>query len=375
MIKKIIFITIILLIGVVFYLTTKEVGCLTINKNSCSDIELSEIEHLANNFTYKTENGKILNISNKNILDLESRVLYNIENSFQSTGDPVIDSILIDIKSKKRYNKKIENIFEFIYVTENAKKIKLLEERIEEIASIFKIDNINKKIKIFITDKNDKKHSLLNKKLLEYGCTYQDYLINVREPNKNYGAMVNYGLCRDEYIIILDLWQYKDSKTDSPATIIQTILDEFFTIMQFNNFLNDEYNSNRWFYEGSQQVPLYYYSLIDNVRFNDYNIMECSDIKINDFEREDFISGKEISCEHFIGLLAAKLIIANVGVERYLNFFEDNKTRYEDKFNKYFNINYNDFKEKVGIYHDFIKSDSKLIKKDDYNKLVVKLRF
>jgi len=374
MLKKIIFITTVLL-GVVIYLITKEDGCITINKNSCSDIMLSEKKHLADNFTYRTENGKILNISNKYIYGHEGRELYVIDKSFNSTGDPVIDSIIIDIKNKKREDREIENIFDFIYATENTRKISLLEEKIKEIANFFLIKKIDKKIKIFLTDKTDKSHDLLKNKLIEYGCIYEDYLINAREPNKNYGAIVNFGACSEEYIIILDLWQYKDSRTDSPAIIIQTLLDEYFTIIQFNNDLNDEYNDNRWFYEGSQQVPLYYYSLMDNVRFNDYNIKECRNVKIIDFERKDFLSGKEVSCEHFIGLLASKLIIANVGLERFLRFFEDSQTNYQEKFIKYFNIEYDKFIEKVEIYHGFIKSNKKIIKQKDYMNLVGKLKF
>jgi len=375
MFKKIIFITTILLLGVLSYLIKKDDGCITINKNSCSDIMLSETKHLSNNITYITENGKSLKVSNKNILGLEKRELYTIEKSFKSTGDPVIDSILIEIRKKKREDREIENIFEFIFVTENARKISLLEDKIEEIANLFIINNIDKKIKIFITDKTDKNHDLLKNKLIENGCKYEDYLINVREPNKNYGAMVNYGACKEEYIIILDLWQYKDSRTDTPATIIQTLLDEYFTIMQFYNDLNDEYNDNRWFYEGSQQVPLYYYSLMDNVRFNDYQIKECRKVRIIDFERKDFVSGKEVSCEHFIGLLTSKLIIANVGLERFLRFFEDSQSNYEEKFLKYFNIEYDKLKEKVEIYHEFVKSNNKIIKQKDYMNLVGKLKF
>jgi len=375
MLKKIIFITFILFLGVVSYLIKKDDKCLTINSYLCSDIKLSENEELTNNITYITENGKSLKVSNKNILGLEKRELYTIEKSFKSTGDPVIDSILIEIRNKKKEDRKIENIFEFIYVTENARKISLLEDKIEEIANLFIINDIDKKIKIFITDKTDKNHDLLKNKLKEYDCKYQNYLINVRDPNKNYGAMVNFGACREEYIIILDLWQYKDSRTDSPATIIQTLLDEYFTIMQFNNDLNDEYNDNRWFYEGSQQIPLYYYSVMDNIRFNDYNIKECRNVKIIDFERKDFVSGKEVSCEHFIGLLASKLIIANVGLERFLRFFEDSQSNYEEKFLKYFNIEYDKLKEKVEIYHGFIKSNKKIIKQKDYMNLVGKLKF
>lgn len=375
--KKYYFLLLVLLVAVIGYIINNESECKLLNNDLCSELNSDFIKKKIGEerINYVNERGDSLIIDRNNLLNLKETELYNLDNGIKTTGDPINDSLLVEAKKIIKKNNNYETL-EYIYITESSKRIRVFENKINYLNNLFNINGKREKIKVLITDKNDNNQKALLEKLIELNCNYNDWG-RLRKPGMNFGAVFGPNLCNGKSIIIYDLWQYQEGNQENPTSVIQTITDEYFTLMQINNGLLDEYNKNRWFYEGSQQIPFLYLAINENNYVVDNYIKNCDGFYIKDFTNIEFIPGKVLSCEHYLGFLASKLIIANVGFEKYLLFFNDNKTSFKDKFEKYFNIKYSNFLDKVNIYHQyFIKKQEKKIESyNDYKNITNNLRF
>ena len=159
--------------------------------------------------------------------------------------------------------------------------------------------------------------------------------------------------------------------------IMQTVSDELMTVWQQLNKIDYEKNSREfaWFYQGSQQLPFLLFMINEEGLFLDFN-EKCGEMSLNDLFKNKYIGGRIISCDHTLGLLATKLIVANKGIDKLLGFFEDeSSSSFEEKFKNNFGITLDQLSVKLDLYLVQVKDKKKIESVEMYNKLVNDLKF
>lgn len=359
-----------------------EEQCVYLNKNSCgkkleeksSDNKKSSLFEL-----YENELGEIKKVDQKLYTNIErdEQKHYKIKNSnLVTTGDVVFDALLLESKYYFSKKNQLEQTILVIPVNESSSRVAKYYKPINYIINEMFGRELKKPTKFFVTDSKDTDLSLLREAASSNNCVIPDFGF-IREKGKFYGAHVFSNTCGDQPSILLDLWQYKYSIPEDPQMIMQTVSDEIMTVWQQLNKVDYEKNSREfaWFYQGSQQLPFLLFMLNEQGLLLNYNEM-CGEMSLKDLFKNEYIGGRLVSCDHTLGLLATKLIVANKGIDKFLGFFEDDsKSNFEEKFKNNFDITLDQLSLKLDIYLDQKKDIKEIESVEMYNKMVNDLKF
>ncbi len=356
--------------------------CFYLNKDNCGKI--LDIKSLDNKKPtlfefYENELGERKKVDSETYTNIErgGQELYKIKNSdLVTTGDVVFDALLLE--SKKFFSKKNQSAQTILVIPANDSSARVAKyyQPINYIINEMFGRQLNTPTKFFVTDSKDTDLSLLRKIAASNNCVIPDFGY-IREQGKFYGAHVFSNACGDQPSIVLDLWQYKYSIPEDPQMIMQTVSDELMTVWQQLNKIDYEKNSREfaWFYQGSQQLPFLLFMINEKGLFLDYNEL-CGEMSLKDLFKNEYIGGRVISCDHTLGLLAAKLIVANKGIDKFLGFFEDkSNSSFEEKFKNNFGITLDQLSLKLDLYLDQVKDKKKIESAEMYNQLVNDIKF
>ena len=371
-----------LLLAIYIISSINKEHCYYLNKDSCGKI--LEYNSFNNKKTslfelYENELGERKKVDSKIYTNIERgrQELYKIKNSdLLTTGDVVFDALLLESKNYFRKKNQSEQTVLVIPANESSSRVAKYYQPINYILNEMFGKKLKTPTKFFVTDSKDTDSSSLRKIASSNNCVIPDFGY-IREKGKFYGAHVFSNTCGEQPSIVLDLWQYKYSIPEDPQMIMQTVSDELMTVWQQLNKIDYEKNSREfaWFYQGSQQLPFLLFMINEEGLFLDFN-EKCGEMSLNDLFKNKYIGGRIISCDHTLGLLATKLIVANKGIDKLLGFFEDeSSSSFEEKFKNNFGITLDQLSVKLDLYLVQVKDKKKIESVEMYNKLVNDLKF
>ena len=357
-------------------------SCIYLNDNNCgTDLGLSQNNLKTSSLfdIYKNELGESKKVDAHLYTNIYKKddFLYKIPNSeLLTTGDVVFDALLLESKKYFTNKDQSEKTIKIIATNESSARLSKYYKPINYILNDMFSKDIEVPINLFVTDSKDVDLSLLRKIASDNKCEIPEFGYQ-RERGTFYGAHVFNNSCGDRASIVLDLWQYKYSFPEDPQMLMQTVSDELMTVWQQLNAKDYEKNSNSygWFYQGSQQLPFLLFMINEQGLSLDFN-EKCSAVSLNELLKSEYEGGKLVSCDHVLGLVATKLIVANLGIEKYLAFFQDKSEQsFEGKFESNFGISLDQFAVKFDTYLEHLKANKKIDSVEKYKIIVNKLRF
>lgn len=381
---KIIAISLLPIFVVIAYLisNTGTSSCIYLNDNNCGkNLGLSQNNLKASSLfdIYKNELGESKKVDARIYTNIYKKddFLYKIPNSeLLTTGDVVFDALLLESKKYFTDKDQSEKTIKIIATNESSARLSKYYKPINYILNDMFGKDIELPINLFVTDSKDVDLTLLRKIASDNKCEIPEFGYQ-REKGTFYGANVFSNSCGDRASIVLDLWQYKYSFPEDPQMLMQTVSDELMTVWQQLNAKDYEKNSKSygWFYQGSQQLPFLLFMINEQGLSLDFN-KKCSAVSLNELLKNEYEGGKLVSCDHALGLVATKLIVANIGIEKFLAFFQDKSEQsFEGKFESNFGISLDRFTVKFDTYLELLKANKKIDSVENYKIIVNKLRF